>query len=582
MIEEFTPQVLMITLTLVILVSPSLTLVISAALMWRYRRAVARAMAEPSGTESITAAADWAGGDPAAGWDAPDRAAGVHGADLYRHAMRAPWRNAMRYMAGGVAFALVLAGATTQVYPSGLGLSGFAIAVWIYAWPIVLALPLIVPQPFRIAAAAVVTYLVVYALLGLWAGTVENLSEYRFGAVFIPARSTVTPAGMLRTWLTTNAAPTLLILLCLNRRVRAVAPLVLALVTSIVAGFVVVVLALFSPRGADAVMAVAISLGLDKIWLVGATCLLALGCLGLVGWLLARGIARAYCKGRLSDQSLLLDALWLLFASTYGMWLAWGGAEWIASPVVAFLAYRLVWTATARFARPQSTTGIGLTFLRVFSLGRRSEALFEAVAGYWRHLGSVQLITGPDLAHKTVQPHQFLDFVSGGLSRHFVRDDASLTSRLAEYDFAPAADGRFRINNLFCHADSWQAALPSLVRGRNIVLMDLRSFSASNAGCIHEIRFLVQTVPVEHFVLVVDDTTDMRFLDSTLQEAVADLFPGASNSSTVTPQSRVFQIGDGRRPLQRLLRGLCDAAGGVDARGPPSPTRTPSAWGIKG
>lgn len=570
MIEELTPQVLMTTLTLVILVSPSLTLVISALLMWRYRRAVARAMAAPSGAEAVAAAVDGAGGVPAAGRDAPDRAAGVRGADLYRQAMRAPWRNAMRYIAGGAAFALVLAGAATQVYPSGLGLPGFAIAVWIYAWPIVLALPLVVPQPSRIAAAAVATYFVVYSLLSLWAGTVDNLPEYRFGTVFIPARSTVTPAGMLRLWLTTNAAPTLLILLCLNRRVRAVAPLVLALVTSAVAGFVAVVLAMFSPRGADAVVAVAVSLGLDVRWLVGTTCLLALGGLGLVGWLLARGIARAYRKGRLSDQSLLLDALWLLFASTYGMWLTWGGVAWIASPVVAFLAYRLVWTTSARVALRPPATGIGLSFLRVFSLGRRSEALFEAVAGYWRHLGSVQLITGPDLAHKTVQPHQFLDFVSGGLSQHFVRDDASLASRLAEYDFAPAADGRFRINNLFCHADSWQAALPGLVRERNIVLMDLRSFSASNAGCIHEIWFLVQTVPVERFVLVVDDTTDMHFLDNTLQEAIARLPPGAPNARAVAPQPRVFHIGAGRKPLQNLLRGLCDAAGGADVRVPPS------------
>lgn len=286
-------------------------------------------------------------------------------------------------------------------------------------------------------------------------------------------------------------------------------------------------------------------------------------------------IARAYRKRRLSDQSLLLDALWLLFASTYGMWLTWGGVMWIASPLIAFLAYRLVWTATARFAHRQPAAGIGLSFLRVFALGRRSEALFEAIAGYWRHLGSVQLTTGPDLAHKTVQPHQFLDFVSGGLSRHFVHDDASLASRLAEYDFAPAADGRFRINNLFCHADAWQAALPGLVRKRNIVLMDLRSFSASNAGCIHEIRFLLQTVPVERFVLVVDDTTDMRFLDHSVHEAIAGLPAGAPNARAVAPQPRVFRLGTGRKPLRGLLRALCDAAGGADAGVPASTTILP-------
>ena len=46
MIEELTPLVLMSTMVLVILVSSCLTLALSALLMWRYRLAVARAMAE--------------------------------------------------------------------------------------------------------------------------------------------------------------------------------------------------------------------------------------------------------------------------------------------------------------------------------------------------------------------------------------------------------------------------------------------------------------------------------------------------------------------------------------------------------
>ena len=92
------------------------------------------------------------------------------------------------------------------------------------------------------------------------------------------------------------------------------------------------------------------------------------------------------------------------------------------------------------------------------------------------------MITGPDVALSTVQPHQFLDFLSGKLTRHFVRDQASLERSLAERDRAQDPDGRFRINNFFCHADSWQSALPRLVEDGDAVLMDLRSFSATNTG----------------------------------------------------------------------------------------------------
>jgi len=69
-------------------------------------------------------------------------------------------------------------------------------------------------------------------------------------------------------------------------------------------------------------------------------------------------------------------------------------------------------------------------------------------------------ITGPDVALSTVQPHQFLDFLSRKLDRNFVRDQASLERSLAERDHARDPDGRFRINTFFCHADSWRAALP--------------------------------------------------------------------------------------------------------------------------
>jgi hypothetical protein len=42
--------------------------------------------------------------------------------------------------------------------------------------------------------------------------------------------------------------------------------------------------------------------------------------------------------------------------------------------------------------------------LRVFALGKRSEALFEALSRPWRYIGSVSLIAGEDLALSTVAP----------------------------------------------------------------------------------------------------------------------------------------------------------------------------------
>ena len=201
------------------------------------------------------------------------------------------------------------------------------------------------------------------------APSIENFPEYRFGAIALPARSSVTPAGMVKLWLVVNGGPTLLILLCLNRRVRAVAPLMLGLVTATIAGALATMLLLFSTRGVNVAVIASMSLDLQVYWLVLAVLLVSLAAFGAIGWMLARWIACAYQRGQLSDQSLMLDALWLLFASSYSMWLLRGELMWVMTAPIAFLAFKLTWALLSRLEMDRKSAPVDLTFLRVFSLG---------------------------------------------------------------------------------------------------------------------------------------------------------------------------------------------------------------------
>ena len=556
MIEELTPQVLMIAMFLVIVMVPALTLLLSAVLLHRYRRAVARAMGAASGLNDPAAARTTPITSQPVEAVLPERTGSSKPEDLLGRALSGPWRDALRYFIAGLAFALVLALAAHHVYPSGLGLPRFLIGVWIYLWPAFLALAITAPGSWRFWGGVFLGYCTVYALLGLWAATVLNLPEYRFGAVVVPARPTVTPEAMIKLWLIVDGAPTLLMLLCLNRRIRAVAPLVLALalVTAAVSGLLAVYFALFSPRGMDAAVAVATGLKIHIYALLSCLFLLSLLGFGALGWGLARWIASAYQRGRLSEQSLLLDALWLLFASSYSMWLVMGGVGWVVAGPLAFVAFKLTRILAAACSTRAPRQPIGLTFLRVFSLGRRSEALLENVAKHWCHVGSIQLITGPDLAASTVQPHQFLDFLAGKLARHFVGDQASLARSLAERDSVADPDGRFRINNFFRHADSWKAVLPHLVKDGDSVLMDLRSFDAEHAGCTHEIRHLVAEVSFRRCLLVVDASTNQAFLDGILESASASLHPGSPNFGRPLEEVRKLTFGTGPEETRRLIR----------------------------
>jgi hypothetical protein len=421
MIEELTPQVLMTSMTLLIVIGSLLTVLLSALLLWKYRRAVNHAM--------ITAGNFFPAiqkGTPAESTYAnhlhPKKGSGkkLSSQDLFRRAVRAPWHDGLLYAIAIFAAAMLFAAVAQQDYSFNLGLPGFFVGTWIYFWPIVLALPIIVPSSIKKIVSWILMYFVIYALLGIWTSTVKNIPSLHAGGLVLPPRSSVTPSNLAMLWIAVNALPTILTLLCFNRRVRAVAPLVLTLVTIIITGVWFALLGFSTPTGRSAFASVEPLMNGHAIWFVLAVFIFLLISLGATGWALTRWIAHAYRKRRLSDRSLILDGLWLIFACTYSMWLVLSGIEWIVTVPVGFFIYKLVLIASHKIANRQSKTSRGLTFLRVFSLGKRSEALFEVITKYWRHIGSVQMITGPDLARTTIQPHQFLDFLSGKLGSYAI------------------------------------------------------------------------------------------------------------------------------------------------------------------
>ena len=170
------------------------------------------------------------------------------------------------------------------------------------------------------------------------------------------------------------------------------------------------------------------------------------------------------------------------------------------------------------------------------------------------------MIAGPDVARSTVEPHQFLDYLSGRLGTHFVRDEASYRRSLAEHDRRPGRDGRFRVNNFFCDADSWKAVLPRLTAPGDAVLMDLRSFGPGNDGCRHELEHLAAHVPVERWVLVVDADTGGDFLKQSLAGLLARRPPGAPNHGRGVADVCLHRVASSGTASKALLRALCSAA----------------------
>jgi hypothetical protein len=193
--------------------------------------------------------------------------------------------------------------------------------------------------------------------------------------------------------------------------------------------------------------------------------------------------------------------------------LGWAG-------LLAFAAYVLVVRLGLRPLRRGALEqpAARLLLLRVFGAQRRSERLYDLFNARWRHRGSMQMIGAPDLATSTLEPHEFLDFLSGRLRRSFIRGPADLERRIATLDLAADPDGRFRVNELFCEDAAWRPAVARLMARSEVVLMDLRRFSSANRGCIFELQALIDAVPLERLILLIDRDTEFPLLRRTLLE----------------------------------------------------------------
>ena len=180
---------------------------------------------------------------------------------------------------------------------------------------------------------------------------------------------------------------------------------------------------------------------------------------------------------------------------------------------------------------------------------------------YWRYAGSVQLIAGTDLATENLEPHEFLDFLSGKLGRRFIDDSPTLDRKVAEMDTRPDADGRFRVNEFFCHDNTWRMVLDKLVSNTDVVFMDLRGFSRQNGGCIFEINELINAMSLEKVQFITDATTDEQFLVENIRQSWRYLLRTSPNALSKSPQLRMFRLDQvNGRELKSLLRALTAAA----------------------
>jgi len=361
-----------------------------------------------------------------------------------------------------------------------------------YAWPVVPVVAVIRRwSRWRFVAALLLWFVAAVALLS-WR-TNENVT---FAQVF--------------GWMLFDIGLPLIIVtaLCLGSATRAVAPWLAPLF---------IALCWASQAGVDLLAALVEAQSPIAVWLagqIGAVTAIALFALApwLIAWWPARALGRwlgkAYATGRISELFYLFTAVWVIALTGPALGAiaseGWGALLYFLPLIWIPLGARLMQQRQRSPGRPPT-----LLVLRVFRQDANVQDLFDRVIERWRLTGNTVLIAGTDLAERTIDADDIFTFLDHRLAERFIHHPEQIALRLGNFEWRPDAEGRYRVNECYCHDTTWQQALAELMKVSDVVLMDLRNFVAANQGCVYELQTLATAPGLQRIVVLTNEHTDM-------------------------------------------------------------------------
>jgi hypothetical protein len=217
---------------------------------------------------------------------------------------------------------------------------------------------------------------------------------------------------------------------------------------------------------------------------------------------------------------------------------------WVCALLLPYVAYVL--TVRALFIFTPAGRAARLLFLRVFGRPDETDHLYRALVNDWSLIGPVRLIGAPDIAKRTMNATALAEFLAGRLKRLFQWTRADLNDRMAMAE-RPYADKSYRTVEVLCSGDTWREAVQQLSEDVDVVVMDLRGFTALNVGCAWELGQLAELISLRRVLLCVDSTTQREPLEQALRAAWSSISERSPNLRSRQPFQTLTVAGDLRR-----------------------------------
>ncbi len=387
-----------------------------------------------------------------------------------------------------------------------------------YAWPVVPVVAVIRRwSRWRFVGVLLLWFVAAVALLS-WR-TNENVS---FAQVF--------------GWMLFDIGLPLIVVtaLCLGSATRAVAPWLAPLF---------IALCWASQAGVDLLATLVEAQSPIAFWLAGQIgAVTAIALFALAPWLIAwwpvralgRWLGQAYAARRISELLYLFTAVWVIALTGPALGAiaseGWGALLYFLPLLCIPLGARLMQHRHLPAGRPPT-----LLVLRVFRQDANVQDIFDRVIERWRLTGNTALIAGTDLAERTIDADDIFTFLDGRLAERFIHRPADVPRRLGAFEWQPDAEGRYRVNECYCHDTTWQQALAELLKVSDVVLMDLRNFVAANQGCLYELQTLAATAGRLRVVVLVNERTERAAAQAATARAPAGRFVWLAQQGSTPP-----------------------------------------------
>ena len=165
-----------------------------------------------------------------------------------------------------------------------------------------------------------------------------------------------------------------------------------------------------------------------------------------------------------------------------------------------------------------------IVYLRMFSSPQRVRTYLESA---WRELGRVSFIQDSSAwrGRRSQAAPAVLSSVSTVEIEYLTQPGAVERRRTVQFDHVVGrrlkVKDKYRSYSVFspvCHETVWKDAVDVLLRGADLVTIDLSGVTAQNAGTMYEVQRLFDTVPIERVLFLVDYFSDLWSLLDALRE----------------------------------------------------------------